>query len=129
MVNVITCKNMSRHLPTFIAHSVNMWGMMRNIVGLMTSCMKDQETHIEFKVKYSEKEILRNLTPQEEETSTLVVDLEEEDEEEAWVKVEVRSFVIAMHNQDIWQGTIRTLVPLAATATHLNMLLKIVLCC
>ena len=56
--------------------------MMRKIVGLMTSCMKDQETHIEFKVKYNKKEILRNLTPKEEETSTLTVDSEEEDEEE-----------------------------------------------
>jgi hypothetical protein len=75
------------------------------------------------------KEMLRILTLQEEETSTLVVDSEEEDEEEAWVEVEVRSFVITMHNQVTWKGTIKTLVPLAATATHLNMSLKIALCC
>jgi hypothetical protein len=120
---------MSRHLQTFTAHSVNLWGMMRRIVGLMTSCMKDQEIHIGFKVKYNRKEMLRSLILQEEETSTLVVDSEEEDEVEAWVEVEVRSFVITVHNQDIWQGTVRTLVPLAATATHLNMLLKIVQHC
>ena len=87
----------------------------------MTSCMKYQETHIGFKVKYNRKEILRSLTLQEEETSTLVVDSEEEDEEEAWVEVEVRSFVITVHNQVTWQGNVRTLVPLAVTATHLNM--------
>jgi hypothetical protein len=128
-VNVITCKNMSRHLPTFTTHSVNLWGMMRNIVGLMTSCMKYQETHIKFKAKYSGKEILRILTPQEEENSTLTVDSEEEEEEKVWVEVEVRSFVITTHSQDIWQGTVRTLVPVVATATNLSMLLNIVLCC
>jgi hypothetical protein len=77
----------------------------------------------------SKREILHNLTLQEEETSTLVVDSEEEDEEEAWVKVKVRSFVITAHSQVTWKGTVRTLVPLAATATHLNMLLKSVLRC
>ena len=49
------------------------------------------------------------------------MDLEEEDEEEAWVEVEVRSFVIIVPIQDTWQGTVRTLVPLVATATRLNM--------
>jgi hypothetical protein len=112
---------MSRHLPTFTAHFVNLWGMMRKIVGLMTSCMKYQETHIEFKAKYNKKEILCSLTPQEEETSTLEVDSEEEDEEEAWAEVEDRSFVITAHSQVTWQGIVRTLVPLAVTATHLNM--------
>jgi hypothetical protein len=58
-----------------------------------------------------------------------MVDSEEEDEEEAWVEVEVRSFVITAPIQVTWQGTVRTLVPLAATATHLNMLLKIVQYC
>jgi hypothetical protein len=58
-----------------------------------------------------------------------MVDSEEEDEEEAWVEVEVRSFVITVPSQVTWQGTVRTLVPLAATATHLNMLLKIVQYC
>jgi hypothetical protein len=33
-------------------------------------------------------------------------DSEEEDEEEAWVEVEVRSFVITVHNQITWQGTV-----------------------
>jgi hypothetical protein len=97
MVNAITCKNMSRHLQTLTAHSVNLWGMMRRTVGLMTSCMKYQEIHIGFKVKYSRREILCSLILQEEETSTLAVDSEEEDEEEAWVEVEVRSFVITVH--------------------------------
>jgi hypothetical protein len=66
--------------------------MMRRIVGLMTSCMKDQEIHIEFKERCSRREMLRILIPQEEETSTLAVNSKEEDE--AWVEVEVRSFVI-----------------------------------
>jgi hypothetical protein len=87
----------------------------------MTSCMKYQETPIEFKAKYNKKEILHSLTPQEEETSTLKVDSEEEGEEEAWAEVEDRSFVITMHSEVTWKGTIRTLVPLAVTATHLNM--------
>jgi hypothetical protein len=39
-----------------------------------------------------------------------VVDSEEEDEEEAWAEVEVRSFVITAHSQVTWKGTIRTLV-------------------
>jgi hypothetical protein len=73
--------------------------------------------------------MLRSLTPQEEETSILAVDSEEEDEEEAWVEVEVRSFVITVPSRVIWQGIVRTLVPLAATATHLNMLLRIVQHC
>jgi hypothetical protein len=95
--------------------------MMIGIVGPMTSCMKGQETYTRFKVKYNKKETLRSIIPQEEETSTLVVDSEEEDEEEVWVEVEARSFVITVHSQDTWQGTVRTLVPLAVTATHLNM--------
>jgi hypothetical protein len=102
---------------------------MRKTVGLMTSCTKDQEIHIGFKVKYNRKEMLHSLTLQEEETSTLAVDSEEEDEEEAWVEVEVRSFVITVHMQFTWKGNVRTLVPLAATATHLNMSLNISLCC
>jgi hypothetical protein len=120
---------MSRHLPIFIAHSVNLWGMMRRIVGLMISCMKDQGIHIEFKEKHNKKEIMHSSTPQEEETSTLMVDSEEEDEEEVWVEVEVRLFVITMHNQDIWQGIVRTLVLLATIVTHLIMSSKIVQYC
>jgi hypothetical protein len=103
--------------------------MMRCILGLMNSWMKYQETHIEFKVKYNKKERLCSSTPRDEETSNLTVDSEEEDKEEVWFKVNVRLFVITVHIHDIWQGTVRTLVPLAATATHLNMLLKIVPCC
>jgi hypothetical protein len=55
------------------------------------------------------------------------VDSEEENKEEAWVKVEVRSFFITVHSQATCKGTFRTLVPLATTTTHLNMLLNIVL--
>jgi hypothetical protein len=65
--------------------------------------------------------MLRSLTLQEEETSTLVVDLEEKEEEEAWVEVEVTSFATTARNQVTWKGTVRTLVLLAAIATHLNM--------
>jgi hypothetical protein len=57
------------------------------------------------------------------------VDSEEEDEEEAWVEVEVRLSIITVHNQDIWQGIFRTLVPLATIVTHLIMSLKIVQYC
>jgi hypothetical protein len=87
---------MSRHLPIFIVHSANVWGMIRRIVGLMISCMKYQGMHIEFKEKYRKKEIMLSSTPREEETSTLMVDLEKEDEEEAWVEVEVRLFAITL---------------------------------
>jgi hypothetical protein len=80
-------------------------------------------------VKYSKKEMIRSLIPYEEENSTLMVDSEEEDEEGAWVEVEVKSFVITVHNQITWEGIVRTLVPLATIATHLNMLLKIVQYC
>jgi hypothetical protein len=116
---------MSRHLPIFIAHSVNLWGMMRRTVGLMTSFMNGQEIHIGFKEKYNKREILCSLIPQEEETSTLMVDSQEEEEEEEWVEVKVRSFVINAPSQVTWQGIVITLVPLEATITHLNMLLKI----
>jgi hypothetical protein len=36
---------MFRHPQIFIACFVNTWGMMIGIVGLMTSCMKGQETY------------------------------------------------------------------------------------
>jgi hypothetical protein len=85
---------MYKHPPIFIVHFENMWGMMKRIVGLMTSCMKDQGMHIQFKEKYSKKEMLRSSIIEEEETSILVVGLEEEDEEEAWVKVKARLFAI-----------------------------------
>ena len=121
LTNVIICRNMSRHPPIFIVHSANLWAMMRRIVGNMNSCMKYQGMHIEFKEKYRKKEIILSSTPREEETSTLVVDSEEEDEEEACLEVEVRSFVITTPSQVTWQGTVRTLAPLAVIATHLNM--------
>ena len=94
---------------------------MRRTVELTTSCMKDQGIYTKFKAKYIKKETLHSIIPQEEETSTLVVDSKEEVEEEAWAKVKVRSFVITMHNQVSWKGTIRTLVPLAVIATPSSM--------
>jgi hypothetical protein len=86
--------------------------------------MKGQAIYIKFKVKYNKKETLRSIILQEQETLTLAVDSEEEDEEEVWAKVEAKSFVITMHSWDIWQGTSRTLVPRAVTITHSNMLLR-----
>jgi hypothetical protein len=71
--------------------------MMRRIVGLMTSCMKDQGMHIEFKENYNKKEILRSSIPQKERTSILMVGSEVEDEDEAWVKVEARLLCIALN--------------------------------
>ena len=67
------------------------------IVGLTISCMKGQGIYTIFKVKYNKKETRRSITPLGEETSTLVVDSEDEKEEEVWVEVEDRSFVITMH--------------------------------
>jgi hypothetical protein len=78
---------MSRHPLIFIVHSINLWGMMTRIVGLMNSCMKVQRIHIEFKDNYIKNGMLHSSTLQEEETAILVVDSEEEDEEEAWVEV------------------------------------------
>jgi hypothetical protein len=98
-----------------------MWVMMRRTVELMASYMKYQGISTKFKAKYSKKETLRSIIPLEEETSTLMVDSKEENKEEAWVKVEVKSFFISVHNQVIWKGTIKTLVPLAVTTIHLNM--------
>ena len=56
--------------------------MMKGIVGLTISCMKGQGIYTKLKVKYNKKEALRSITPLGEETSTLVVDSEDEDEEE-----------------------------------------------
>jgi hypothetical protein len=47
-------------------------------------------TTLTFKVKYSKKETLHSITPLGEETSTLKVDSEEEEEEEVWFEVENR---------------------------------------
>jgi hypothetical protein len=62
--------------------------MMIEIVGPMTSCMKGQEMYTGSKAKYSKKETLCSTTPREEETSILMVDTEDGDEEEEWAKVE-----------------------------------------
>jgi hypothetical protein len=59
----------------------------------------------------------------------LVVDSEDEDEEEVWVEFEHRSSVIIAHSQDTWQGIVRTLALLVATATPSSMLLKNVQSC
>jgi hypothetical protein len=75
--------------------------MTRRIVGITISCMKDPGTHIEFKENLSKKETVCISIPQEEGISTLDVDSEEEDEEEVWVKVEVRLFSIIVHSQEI----------------------------
>jgi hypothetical protein len=64
--------------------------MMIGIVGLTISCTKGQGIYTKSKAKYSKKETLRSITPLGEETSTLVVDSKEEEEEEVWVKVEDR---------------------------------------
>jgi hypothetical protein len=64
--------------------------MMIEITFLMISCTKDQETYTISKVNYIKKETMHSITPQEEETSILAVDTEEEDEEEEWVEVEER---------------------------------------
>ena len=90
LVNATTCKNMFRHLQTSTSHFVNLWAMMRRTVELMTSYMKDQGISTKFKAKYNKKETLCNIIPLEEKPSTLMVDSEEEDEEEAWAEVEVR---------------------------------------
>ena len=99
-----------------------MWDMMIGIVGLMISCIKGQEIYTRFKVKYNKKETLRSITPLGEETSILVVDSKEWDEEEAWVEAKERSSIIVVHNQDTWKGIVRTPVPLAATVARLTML-------
>jgi hypothetical protein len=74
--------------------------MMKGIVGLTISCMKGRGIYTKLKVKYNKKEALHSITPLGEETSTLMVDYKEEEEEEVWVKVEVRSSVITMKNHD-----------------------------
>jgi hypothetical protein len=78
---------MFRHPQIFISHSVSPWGMMIEIVGIMTSCTKGQETYTKFKAKYNKKDTLRSITPLGEETSILAVDSKEKEEEEVWVEV------------------------------------------
>jgi hypothetical protein len=112
---------MSRHPQICTVHYVSQWGMMIGILELMISCMKGQGIYTKFKANYSKKEASCSIIPQEEETSILAVDSEDEEEEEVWVEVEDRSSVITAHNQDTWKGTERTLVPLEATTTHSNM--------
>jgi hypothetical protein len=63
---------------------------MIGIGGLTISCMKFQKTYTKFKAKYNKKETLRSITLLGEENSILVVDSEDEDEEEVWVKAKDR---------------------------------------
>jgi hypothetical protein len=81
-VSAITCRSMFRHPQMCIAHSVNQWGMMIDIVELTISCMRGRGTYTRFKVKYIKKETLRSTTLQGDENSILAVDTEEEEEEE-----------------------------------------------
>jgi hypothetical protein len=74
--------------------------MMIEILGIMTSCTKFQQTYTKFKAKYNNKETLRSITPLGEKISILAVDLEDEEEEEVWVKAKDRSSVTTAHNQD-----------------------------
>jgi hypothetical protein len=74
--------------------------MMIGIVGLKTSCTKGQDTYTKYKVKYNNKEALRSTIIQDEETSILVVDSKDEEEEEVWVEAENRSSITTVHNQD-----------------------------
>jgi hypothetical protein len=86
LVSDITCKSMFRHPQICIACLVSPWDMKIYILGHMISCMKGKETYTTSKVKYNKKETLRSTNPLGEETSILTVDLEEEDEEQEWVK-------------------------------------------
>jgi hypothetical protein len=58
-----------------------------------------------------------------------VVGSKEEDEEEAWVEVEIRLFSITAPNRVIWKGIFKTLALLSTTIIHLTMSLKIVEYC
>jgi hypothetical protein len=60
--------------------------MMIEIVELTISCMRGRGTYTRFKVKYNKKETLCNTTLQGDETSTLTVDTEDEDEEGVWAE-------------------------------------------
>jgi hypothetical protein len=81
---------MFRHPQICIARSISLWDMMIDIVGLTISCMKGPDTYTKFKEKYNKKEKLRIITPLGKETSILMVDLEEEEEEEVWVEAEYK---------------------------------------
>ena len=89
-VSAIAYRSMFIHPQTCIAHFVNQWGMMIDIVEITISCMRGWRTYTIFKAKYNKKETLHNTTLQGEETSILVVDSEEEDEEEEWVEAKDR---------------------------------------
>ncbi len=74
---------------------------MKMIVDLMTSCVIEGiEMPIEFKENHNKMGILHSITPQEEESSLLVEDSEDEDKE-AWGEVEVGLFIITTPIHDI----------------------------
>jgi hypothetical protein len=89
-VSDITCRSMFKHPQTCIAHSVNQWGTMIEIVEITISCMRVRGTYTRFKAKYSKKETLCSSNLQGEETSILMLDTgdEDEDEEEVWAEAE-----------------------------------------
>jgi hypothetical protein len=99
------------------------------IVGPMTSCMKVQGIYTKIQGEVQQEGNTTQYNYPGRGNFNPRVDSEEEDGKEALVKVEVRSFVTTVHNQDFWQGTVRTLVPLAVIATHSSMSLRIVLRC
>jgi hypothetical protein len=70
--------------------------MMRGIVGLTISCMKGQGIYKKIEENYNKKEALRSIIPHGEETSTLVVDSEKEEEEDVWDEVGSKSFSIVV---------------------------------
>jgi hypothetical protein len=79
---------MFRHPKTCIAHSVNQQGTMIEIVDLTISCMRGRETYKRFKAKYNKKEILHSTNLEGEETSLLMVDTKDEEEEEVLAEAE-----------------------------------------
>jgi hypothetical protein len=62
--------------------------MMMEIVEIMISCMKGQDTYTRFKAKYNKRGTLHCTTLRGEEISLLVVVTEEEEEEEVWAEAE-----------------------------------------
>jgi hypothetical protein len=91
---------MFRNPQACIAHSVNQWGMMIEILELTISCMKGRGTYTRYEVKYTKKEIMHNTTLKGEEISLLAVAIEDEDEEEVWTKVKEKLSVITLRSQD-----------------------------
>jgi hypothetical protein len=81
---------MFRRPQICIARSVSLWDMMIGILGIIISCIKGQLIYTKFNLKYIKKETLRSITPLGEETSTLVLDFNEDEEEEVWIEIKDR---------------------------------------